>query len=87
MAAPITGLLQRTQQRHLAALRIGERAQHPLEGARVDAIRFHDQPDHRIPDGFIYGKIAALWHWPAPCLSIRSPCSRTVFISSPAEAA
>jgi hypothetical protein len=61
------------------ALRIGKRAQHLFKGARVDAICFHDQPDHRIPDGFIYGKIAALWHWPAPCLSIRSPCSRTVF--------
>jgi hypothetical protein len=60
-------------------LRVCKRAQHPLEGAWVDAVGFHDQPDHRIPNGFIYGKIAALWHWPAPCLSIRSPCSRTVF--------
>jgi hypothetical protein len=60
-------------------LPIGKRAKHFLEGAGVDPICFHDQPDHRIPDGFIYGKIAALWHWPAPCLSIRSPCSRTVF--------
>ncbi|MER9327226.1 hypothetical protein [Mesorhizobium sp. M0488] len=59
--------------------RTGERTQHFLEGARIDAIGFHDQPDHRIPDGFIYGKIAALWHWPAPCVSARSYCSRTVF--------
>jgi hypothetical protein len=67
------------QQRHLGTLFIGKRAKHFLESAGVDPICFHDQPDHRIPDGLIYGKIAALWHWPAPCLSIRSPCSRTVF--------
>jgi hypothetical protein len=60
-------------------LPIGKRAKHLLESAGVDPICLHDQPDHRIPDGLIYGKIAALRHWPAPCLSIRSPCSRTVF--------
>ncbi|MCA0027485.1 MULTISPECIES: hypothetical protein [unclassified Mesorhizobium] len=72
-------LFRRTEQRHITALRAGKRAQHCFESARIDPVGFHDQPDHRIPDGFIYGKIAALWHWPAPCLSIRSPCSRTVF--------
>ncbi|WP_172231639.1 hypothetical protein [Mesorhizobium sp. NZP2077] len=79
MAAPVTGLVQRTQQRLLATLLVGKRAKHFLEGAGVNPICLHDQPDHRILDGLIYGKIAALWHWPAPYLSIRSPCSRTFF--------
>jgi hypothetical protein len=63
-AAHRARVLQKIGRRRSAAepLLVGHGPQHRFEYARVDAVRFHHQPDHRIPDGFIDGQILALRH-------------------------